>query len=91
MPTKPEITKTPAQVAFEAAQAQIRGCVGAPDGTTFYTWLRSGEVTRWTRASEPVTVGRAYSADIFSALLERYGVTGLSGAGAGKRPERRTP
>lgn len=85
--TKPAPAKTPDQSAFEAAQAQIRACVAAPADAAFFTWYRTGSVTRWTRGTQEVEISITFNLYAFNSILERNGVRGLQMRGAGKCPE----
>lgn len=80
-------TKVEQPPAIEAAQAQIRATVTAPDGKTFFTWYRNGTVTRWTRGTQEVEISITFNLYAFNSILERNGVRGLQMRGAGKCPE----
>lgn len=71
---------------FPAQHANIRACVMAPDCQTFYTWLFSGQVMRWTPGGEVESVGMVWNMVSLNALLARYGIAPLEPYTKQKRP-----
>lgn len=71
---------------FAAQHANIRACVMAPDCCTFYTWLYSGSVVRWTVNGDAEEIARVWNIDSLNQVLARHGIAPLLPYSKQKRP-----